>query len=52
MKIDNTLDPKEDITELVYALRNDMDFYAEILIPNVTVKDILAMCKISQVLSI
>jgi len=52
MKIDTSLDPKEDITELVYALRNDMDFYAEILIPNVTVKDILAMCKISQVLAI
>ena len=31
-------------SELVYALRNDMDEFAEILIPHVTVNDIVSMC--------
>ena len=50
MKRDNyyieTLAPNEDINELVYALRNDMDKYAETLISYVRAKDIVSMCKI------
>ena len=53
MKRDNyyieSLAPNEDINELVYALRNDMDKYAETLISYVRAKDIaiaVTMCKI------
>merc|ERR1712105_444303 len=34
-------------SELVYALRNDLDEFAEILIPNVSIKDIVSICKIA-----
>merc|ERR1712126_573185 len=34
-------EPRKEITEFAYALRYEMDFLAETLLPSVTVKDIV-----------
>ena len=49
MKQDETLDPKGEVTELVYALRRrNLYVVAKILIAHVDVQDILALCKIHR----
>ena len=49
MRQDETLDPKEELTEFVYVLRRrNLDVVAKMLIAHVDVQDILALCKIHR----
>ena len=49
MRQDETLDPKEELTEFVYVLRRrNLNVVAKMLIAHVDVQDILALCKIHR----
>ena len=41
-------EPRKEITEFAYALRYEMDFLAETLLPSVTVKDIVFLTKCAR----
>lgn len=48
MNKDDTLHPEDNVTELLYALKKNLDRIASVLISRPTVDDILLLCKIHQ----